>query len=129
MNSGPNSQRRTILVIDDEHGVLEMVKAALESEGYAVHAASNADEGIKLYEEHWRNIELVLLDFLMPGMTGDHVLECLQSLDPDVRVVLLTANKYSFQRHLHASSILGCLEKPFELAELSERVREALTPA
>ena len=128
MNSNGGSEQ-VILVIDDEIGVLEMVKAALECEGFKVYAASNADEGIKLYEEHWRDIGLVLLDFLMPGMTGDHVLEYLQSLDPDVRVVLLTANKYSFERQRHSSSVLGCLEKPFELPQLSEQVHQALSPA
>jgi len=120
--------RPTILVIDDESAILNIVKTALEREGYTVHTASSADEGIKLYEEHWRNIELVLLDFWMPGMTGDHVLEYLQGLDPGVRVVLLTGNKYSFERQLHQSSVRGCLEKPFELAELSQRVHQAIDP-
>lgn len=128
MNFSSDSQPGAVLVIDDDSAILSLVKTALELEGYSVYTASSAVEGIKLYEAHWRNIELVLLDFWMPGMNGDHVLEYLQGLDPGVRVVLLTGNKYSFERQLHASGICGCIEKPFDVAELSERVHQAVDP-
>jgi DNA-binding NtrC family response regulator len=128
MNFSGNLQLGAVLVIDDDSAILALVKATLERDGYAVYTASSAAEGIKLYEEHWRNIEVVLLDFWMPGLNGDHVLEHLQSLDPGVRIVLLTGNKYSFERQLQAKGICGCIEKPFDVMELSERVHQAAAP-
>jgi DNA-binding NtrC family response regulator len=128
MNFSSDPQPRAILVIDDDSAILSLVKATLEREGYAVYSASNAVDGIKLYETHWRNIEVVLLDFWMPGLNGDHVLQHLQSIDPGVRILLLTGDKYSFERQLHASGICGCIEKPFDVMELSERVHQAADP-
>jgi DNA-binding NtrC family response regulator len=128
MNFSGNPQPGAVLVIDDDTTVLSLVKTALEREGYTVYSASSAVEGIKLYEAHWRNIEVVLLDFWMPGLNGDHVLEHLQSIDPGVRIILLTGDKYSFERQLRTSGICGCIEKPFDLMELSERVHQAADP-
>jgi DNA-binding NtrC family response regulator len=128
MSLSSDLQPGAVLVIDDDSSILSLVKTALAHEGYTVYTASSAVEGIKLYETHWRNIGVVLLDFYMPGLNGDHVLEHLQSIDPGVRIVLLTGDKYSFERQLRASGICGCIEKPFDIMELSERVHQASDP-
>ena len=128
MNFSGAPQLGAVLVIDDDSAILSLVKKALEREGYTVYTASSAVEGIKLYEAHWRNIEVVLLDFWMPGLNGDHVLEHLKTIDPGVRIILLTGDKYSFERQLRTSGICGCIEKPFDIMELSERVHQAADP-
>jgi CheY-like chemotaxis protein len=128
MSFKEDPQLGAVLVIDDDAAILSLVKATLEPEGYTVHTASNAADGIKLYEAHWRNIEVVLLDFWMPGLNGDHVLEHLRSLDPGVRIVLLTGDKYSFERQLRASGICGCIEKPFDVLQLSAQIHQAADP-
>jgi DNA-binding NtrC family response regulator len=128
MNGSDSSQQGVILVIDDDNKTLTMVRKTLEREGYRVQTALDAAEGVKWYEEHWRDVELVLLDFWMPEITGDHVLEYLQRLDPCVRIVLLTGNKYAFGNQLYESGVRGCLEKPFQPAELTQQVQEALSP-
>ena len=67
-----------------------MLKAALECYGFSVHTASSPKEAITLYRDYHRDIGMVLLDYLLPEMSGELVFENLQSLNPDVRVVLLT---------------------------------------
>ena len=86
-----SSEKPGILVIDDETNMLDIIKTTLEGEGYRVFTAGEPQVGLDLYEQHWREIKVVLLDYLMPNMTGDLVFECLQRINPDVRVLLLTA--------------------------------------
>src|ERR1700722_13668906 len=82
--------KESVLAIDDEEGFLGLLKAALECQGYRVHTASSSEEAIKLYKERWQEIGMVLLDFLLPKMSGDLVFDELKRLNPDVQVVLLT---------------------------------------
>ena len=68
---------------------MSLLKATLDGHGYRVHTASCPNQAIKLYEERGREISMVLLDFLLPKMSGDMVFENLQRLNPDVRVIFL----------------------------------------
>jgi len=76
--SNPRNQPQTILVIEDEAQILEILQALLEGEGYRVLAASRPSVGLKLYAEHWQSVQLVLTDYMMPEMTGDKVFAVLK---------------------------------------------------
>jgi two-component system, cell cycle sensor histidine kinase and response regulator CckA len=120
------SRQHWILAIDDELAILDIVKTALKAEGYTVHIASSPTEGIKFYEQHWRNIKLVLIDFMMPEMTGDLVFEHLQRINPDVRVLLLTGS-FMFQKdEKFVRRLRGYMEKPINLDILAVRVKDAI---
>jgi two-component system, NtrC family, response regulator GlrR len=116
-------QNDTILAIDDDPEMLNIEKLALESEGYNVHAVSSPQEGLKFYAEHWQNIKLVLLDYLMPEMTGDRVFALLQEIDPQVPVLLVTGYYDRIPANKLQSGICGYLPKPFSLDNLTNRVR------
>lgn len=115
-----------ILAIDDEMAILEVIQSALENEGYVVHTAAKPSEGIKLYEQHWRNLRVVLVDYQMPEMTGDVVLERLQGINPAVRVLLLTGSYTRGSNAKFDGALWGCLRKPFYLNDLTSRVRDAV---
>jgi CheY-like chemotaxis protein len=119
-------QKECILAIDDEEGFLGVLKAALECQGFMVHTASSPNEAIKLYEEHRRNISMVLLDYLLPEMSGELVFEELQRLNPDVRVVLLTGCEESVADKMLKRGLRGYLQKPFNLPDLAQKVRDAI---
>ena len=119
-------QQDRILAIDDEEGFLSMLKMALECQGFMVHTASNPSEAFKLYEERCREISMVLLDFLLPEMSGDMVFENLQRLNPDVRVVLLTGCEGTVADDMFRKGLRGYLQKPFCIEELNQIVREAI---
>lgn len=115
-----------ILAIDDETDILDVVRTTLESAGFKVHVTSNPRDGLKFYEEHWRDVDLVLLDFLMPDMTGDLVFESMQRVNPDVRVILLTAYEDTVARKLFAEGLRGYIQKPFYVDDLIQRVRDEI---
>ena len=128
MSLNPDKTVPQILAIDDEKDILEIIKAALEGEGFRVHTAASPNEGIAYYEEHANVIDLVLLDYIMPDMTGDAVFECLQNIRPDVRVLLLTACDDHVAKKLFAQGLRGYMQKPFYLDDLIARVREEIGP-
>ncbi|MCX6900877.1 MAG: response regulator [Verrucomicrobia bacterium] len=119
-----------ILVMDDNAGVLGMVRMGLENEGYTVHTASSPQEGIQLFREQSHSISLVLLDFSMPEMTGDRVFERLWKIDPEVPVLLMTGFREDIEaaRELR-NNVQGYLLKPFPLCDLIGRVRELVSHA
>ena len=121
-----NRCRGRVLVIDDEPELLEIVKGSLEPCGFEVHTAASAQEGVEYYERNWRKIDLVLLDFLMPGMTGDLVFECLKRANPDVRTVLLTGCEDYVAERMFKEGLWGYIHKPFGMEEFVEQVGEAV---
>ncbi len=82
--------RSTILVIDDEPNILTTVRRSLELEGYAVEVAGSGAAGLAKLVEH--DIDLVLLDVMMPGETGLEVLPKLRAAKPETTVVMMSGN-------------------------------------
>jgi DNA-binding NtrC family response regulator len=82
--------RSTILVIDDEPNILTTVRRSLELEGYAVEVAGGGSAGLAKLAEH--DIDMVLLDVMMPGETGLEVLPKLRQLKPETMVVMMSGN-------------------------------------
>jgi CheY-like chemotaxis protein len=103
-----------------------MLKAALECYGFSVHTASSPKEAITLYRDYHRDIGMVLLDYLLPEMSGELVFENLQSLNPDVRVVLLTGCEETVADKMFKRGLRGYLQKPFSLPDLTQKVRDAI---
>jgi len=126
MSRNGDSEPVSILAIDDEPAILDILKTALEREGYTVHTASTPMAGIKFYEQHWRTIELVLTDFMMPEMTGDMVVEHLQRINPDVRVLLLSGSYVLEGNKKFDNSLRGHMQKPFNLDVLALQVKAAI---
>ncbi len=82
--------RSTILVIDDEPNILTTVRRSLELEGFAVEVAGGGAAGLAKLVEH--DIDLVLLDVMMPGETGLEVLPKLRAAKPETMVVMMSGN-------------------------------------
>ncbi|HSD86516.1 MAG TPA: sigma-54 dependent transcriptional regulator [Kofleriaceae bacterium] len=82
--------RSTILVIDDEPNILTTVRRSLELEGYSVEVAGGGAAGLAKLAEH--DIDLILLDVMMPGETGLEVLPKLRTLKPETMVVMMSGN-------------------------------------
>jgi DNA-binding response OmpR family regulator len=119
-----SNEKPGILAIDDEGDLLDIVKTALEGEGFRVFGFTDPQAGLKFYEQHARDIAVVLLDYLMPNMTGDLVFECLQRHNPAVKVLLLTACDDHVARQMFQAGLRGYIQKPFYLADLIARVAE-----
>ncbi|MDB6168349.1 MAG: sensor hybrid histidine kinase [Verrucomicrobia bacterium] len=86
----PSGRGETILVIDDEPDVREVVQALLESCGYRVLLASDGLEGIALFSQHRPIISAVVTDMIMPAMQGTQVVKELRAIDPEARIVAMS---------------------------------------
>ncbi len=117
----------TILLIDDEISVLKMSERILKDAGYKVFAKSSGREGFEEYEKAPAQVDLVILDVVMPDMAGDEILEKLLKLDPDVKVLLISGYSDKDQHNdlleMGAADFIG---KPFVVNKLLAKIREVL---
>ena len=88
--------------------------------------ASSPLEGLELYEAHWREIQLVLLDYFMPILRGDKVFERLQRIHPHVRVLLTTACDDDVSQEMLQGGLCGFVQKPLSSRDLIGRIRKSL---
>ncbi|HAJ28403.1 MAG TPA: hypothetical protein DCG53_14375 [Syntrophus sp. (in: bacteria)] len=117
----------TILLIDDEPINLEVSGELLESLGYRVYLAGGGQEGLAIYEEKRDEIDMVILDMVMPGISGGETFDRLRRSDPDIKVLLCSGYSINGQ----AQNILdrGCngfIQKPYKMSHLSQKIRELL---
>ena len=117
----------TVLLVDDEEFVLEVGKELLEAIGYRVLLAREGQEAIDTYDRNQDDIDIVVLDMIMPGVGGGNVYDRMKEINPDVKVLL--ASGYSIDGE--ASEILerGCnafIQKPFTMKDLSRNISEIL---
>ena len=115
-----------ILVIDDDTEVLNSVRRSLIREGWVVLTASDPLEGLQVYETHWPEIRLVLLDYFLPILRGDEVFERLQRINPHVRVLLTTACDDDVSPKLFQGGLSGFVQKPLTPRDLIRGIRNAL---
>jgi signal transduction histidine kinase/ActR/RegA family two-component response regulator len=116
-----------VLLVDDEEMVIDVGGQILEKMGYRALLAHNGKDAIDIYEKNFDNIDLVILDMIMPDMGGGEVYEKLKEINPDIKVLL--SSGYSIDGKAAEMLKRGCdgfIQKPFNIAELSEKLREIL---
>jgi len=116
---------RTILIVDDEKVVLEVGAKILKRLGYDVLQATNGSDAIEMYRAHSDRIDLVVLDVIMPGMSGAETFEELKRINPDVKVLL--SSGYSLEGQAKRIMERGCdgfIQKPFNLQALADKLSE-----
>jgi DNA-binding response OmpR family regulator len=117
---------RRVLIVDDDHEIVESVRFALETKGYQVLVARDGNQGLAMAERE--DPDLVILDMMMPKRSGFLVLEKLRRSRPvPLRVIMITANEGS--RHKAYAEMLGVddyIRKPFAMDRLMESVAHLL---
>ncbi|MGA2331708.1 MAG: ATP-binding protein [Syntrophales bacterium] len=119
--------KETILLVDDEEGIIGVVKEMLEALGYQVLTAASGRGAVDVYERNKSKIDLVILDMIMPEMGGGETFDRLKEINPEIKVVL--ASGYSINGEASGIMARGCkgfIQKPARIAELSQRVRNVL---
>ena len=117
----------TVMLVNDEDMILDIGTEFLKLMGYRVVTAENGTQALQLYEEKSDEIALVVLDMVMPDMTGGDCFDKLRDVNPTVKVLLSSGYSVDGQ----ASKILGrgCngfIQKPFKIEHLSKKIREIL---
>ncbi len=113
-----------ILVVDDENEIADLVEIYLVSDGYTVHKASSAEEGLRIIEEE--EIHLVLLDIMMPGMDGIQMCKKIRETS-NVPIIMLSAKGADLDKIMGLG--VGAddyVTKPFNPLELTARVKSQL---
>jgi PAS domain S-box-containing protein len=113
----------TILVVDDEKEVRAILSLLLEKYGYRVICGVNGEDGLELFKQERDNIDVVLLDLVMPEMSGQEVLEEIIAIDPDARVVISTGFAAD---DINLDAARGLVQKPYRTDEVLASVRAAL---
>jgi two-component system cell cycle sensor histidine kinase/response regulator CckA len=119
-----------ILIIDDEYSVRNVLSLSLQHLGYEVEVAASGTEALELYQRSPGGFDLVLLDMLMPQMSGDKVFFRLKELNQNIRVLLISgfASEDAIQSVLRSGG-LGFIQKPFTIDELAKQVRKCFLEA
>jgi PAS domain S-box-containing protein len=117
----------TVLLVEDEDVVLEVGRDLLEAMGYRVLTAKDGKEAIEVYRKNKDEIDIIVLDMVMPNMGGGEAYDHIKKISPDVKVLL--SSGYSINGE--ATEILkrGCngfIQKPFNIQELSGKIRGIL---
>jgi len=127
IETGTLRGRETVLVVEDQDEVRELVSQVLKSYGYRVLAAANGGEALLLAEGHPGPIHLMLTDVVMPRMTGKQLAERVAPLRPDMKVLYTSGYTDNVIAHRGIlDSGVACLTKPFTPAALAAKVREVL---
>jgi two-component system cell cycle sensor histidine kinase/response regulator CckA len=118
----------TIMVVEDDEGVRELVRLMLEANGYQVLTVAGADEAARLCGE--RRIDLLLTDVVMPDISGSELAERLGALKPDMRILFMSGySDEAVVRHGIIRPNTAFIEKPFSETTLARKVREVLDAA
>jgi two-component system, cell cycle sensor histidine kinase and response regulator CckA len=117
----------TVLLVDDEELILEVGKEMIETLGYDVVPAASGRDAAAALREAPAAVDLVILDMIMPDMSGAQTFDALKAIDPEVKILLSSGYSVNGQ----ASDILsrGCdgfIQKPYSIHRLSDKIREVL---
>jgi CheY-like chemotaxis protein len=115
-----------VLVVEDAEGLRELVRRLLQRQGYTVLVASNADEALRLFEEH-PSIDLLLTDVVMPGASGPELTRQLVARRPALKVVYMSGyTEEAIVQHGVLKPGIAFLHKPFTSDTLVRKLREVL---
>jgi two-component system, cell cycle sensor histidine kinase and response regulator CckA len=118
---------KTVLVVEDNETIAELEQKVLEKEGFKIIIASNGLEAVEIYQDKKGEISLVLLDLIMPQMTGKDCLMELVKLDPSVNVLIVSGYTPNDSFHDEIRPFVrGFVHKPYKNANLIETVKVAL---
>ncbi len=123
----PSNEKKRIMIVDDQPEFLEVSQAMLEQLGYQAIPVRGGKKAIDALEDTRFNPDLVVLDLVMPEMSGPEVFEKIKVLRKDLRVLMCSGYNLTHQvKRLMANGCNGFIQKPFNLHELSSKIEEIL---
>ncbi|OLS20551.1 MAG: Blue-light-activated protein [Candidatus Heimdallarchaeota archaeon LC_3] len=118
----------TILVVDDEAELRDLLIICLQKVGYSVITAENGKEALEIFKQKQSSIDLILLDMVMPIMSGIEVVEEISKLTPEKKIIIMSGHFQDQKMNnieLH-EKILAYLIKPFSMPMLLNKIRDGL---
>ncbi|MEO8678287.1 MAG: PAS domain-containing protein [Vicinamibacterales bacterium] len=122
----PRGGSETVLVVEDADGLRELTQRLLQRQGYTVLTAANADEALRLSEQH-PSIDLILTDVVMPGASGPALIKQITGRRPGLKVIYMSGyTEDSITHHGVLKPGIAFLHKPFTSQTLGDKIREVL---
>ena len=117
----------TILLVEDDKGVLDFAFSVLEELGYNVYRASNGKKALELAKEKNIRFDLLFTDLIMPEMNGKELATALKKLDPEILIIYTSG--YTDNHILHSGVLdkgINFIQKPYSIQTFAQKVREIL---
>ena len=117
----------TILVVDDEYNIRNMMKEIMEMSGLKVFTAGNGKDGVEMFKKYRDDIDLIIMDMVMPIMDGREAFSEIRRIDPGQKIFIISG--YSQREDLEdmlEKGAVGFLRKPFQVKEIVSKVKEIL---
>jgi two-component system response regulator HydG len=115
----------TILIVDDEPGMLITLKDILDALGYAVITVEDGYQAIEVVKKE--TIDVALMDFKMPGINGVETFKQIEKIDPSIKTIFITA--YYDERILSealAEGVIGICNKPLDIPQLLDHIKASV---
>jgi len=119
-------RKETILIIEDEESIVKLARTILENSGYNVLTAENGLKGLEMFLMNKNSIDLVILDLIIPEMSGQMVFEEMIKIDPEIKVIISSGYSEGETVDGIISMAKGYVNKPYRIKELTETVRAVL---
>lgn len=119
-----------ILLVDDEEMIVDVGQRMLSRLGYEVLIAKSGQEALSIYQANADSIDLVVLDMVLPQMSGEEIYDQLRQMNSEVKVIL--SSGYGLDSKVSEIMARGCsgfIQKPFNLQSLSETIQAVLGQA
>lgn len=126
-SSWADGQGETVLIVDDEAAICEIVQNSLEDHGYQTLTAHDGVEAISLYMQYLQEIDVVVVDMMMPSMDGALAIRALKEINPQVRIVAVSGLVTSEAcDDVTDHDVLAFLPKPFTIKDLLTTINELI---
>jgi two-component system cell cycle sensor histidine kinase/response regulator CckA len=117
----------TVLLVDDEELIIDVTQTMLERLGYRVVVCMGGQEAVAAITDRGDEIDLVILDMILPGMDGGEIFDCIREIQPGMPVLL--SSGYAINGHADKIMRRGCngfIQKPYNISDLSQKIRKVL---
>ena len=124
------SNEGTVLLVDDDPMVRDISTLMLKRLGYAVIAVESGKKALEVYGQSKADVDLIILDMVMPDISGGETFDQLKDMNPEVKVLLSSGNSKDGQAtEIINRGCAGFLQKPFSLGSLAANVQRVLDEA
>lgn len=122
--------KKKILIVDDNDQIIKVLRKGLEHLGYQVYTETDSLKAIEKFKSEYKKVDLVITDYLMPGLKGDELAAAIKEINNKVKVLLITGYMDGSQGNISdIKTVDGCMAKPVELSKLSEMLKKLLSEA